>query len=100
LSSESRRFQTSTRLVSTARPANFSHCAAIIFDQTLPSLDASLNKLVQLNEYDDQEALTFVQISVPSFYRVRPDGNIELCGKQFDESTLRKYFVERLSTVL
>lgn len=67
----------------------------MIFGQTPPALEASLNGLVQINEYDDQEALAHARISAPSFYLVRPDGYIGLCGRRVDALALRKYFAAR-----
>jgi 2-polyprenyl-6-methoxyphenol hydroxylase-like FAD-dependent oxidoreductase len=69
----------------------------LIFGQTPATFDVSLDSLVQMTEYDDQEALTDAHISTPSFYLVRPDGYIGLCGKNFDVSALRTYLADRLS---
>jgi hypothetical protein len=44
---------------------------------------------------NDQE-LTRAEIPRPSYYLLRPDGHVGLCGARFDGSTVERYLTERL----
>ena len=43
---------------------------------------------------NDQE-LARKNISQPSFYLLRPDGHVGLCGPGFDAAAIRQYLAER-----
>ena len=43
---------------------------------------------------NDQE-LARARISQPSFYLLRPDGHVGLCGPGFDAAAIRQYLAER-----
>ena len=68
----------------------------LLFGQPLPS-DGALPSLQPLSAHvipDDPsntQELALANIPQPSFYLVRPDGYIGLCGSQFDAAALRRY---------
>ena len=45
---------------------------------------------------ENDRELARAQISQPSFYLVRPDGHVGLCGPGFDAAAIRRYLADRL----
>ena len=48
-----------------------------------------------INEATNEAALIHANISVPSFYLLRPDGHVGLAGTHFDPTAVTRYFTER-----
>jgi 2-polyprenyl-6-methoxyphenol hydroxylase-like FAD-dependent oxidoreductase len=46
----------------------------------------------------NNEQLAGAGISQPSFYLLRPDGHVGICGPGFDSSAIRRYLVSRVRT--
>jgi hypothetical protein len=44
----------------------------------------------------NEQELARANISQPSFYLLRPDGHVGLCGPGFDAAAIRQYLVERV----
>ena len=47
-------------------------------------------------EADNKAELARVNISGPSFYLLRPDGYVGLCGGPFDAAAVAKYLAEHV----
>ena len=45
---------------------------------------------------DNAAALAHAGIARPSFYLLRPDGHVGLCGRRFDAAALTRYFTDTL----
>jgi hypothetical protein len=44
---------------------------------------------------ENERELARAKISRPSFYLLRPDGHVGLCGPGFDAAAIRRWFTER-----
>ncbi len=62
----------------------------------IPSLDQLLRVHVIPDDADNAAELARAQIPRPSFYLVRPDGHIGLCGARLDAATVTGYVSARL----
>jgi 2-polyprenyl-6-methoxyphenol hydroxylase-like FAD-dependent oxidoreductase len=69
----------------------------LIFGSATPTGDlGDLVRVVAIPGMADNDAqLARAGISQPSFYLLRPDGHIGLCGPGFDPSAIRRYLVAR-----
>jgi 2-polyprenyl-6-methoxyphenol hydroxylase-like FAD-dependent oxidoreductase len=77
------------------------HFHLIVIGQPVPA-EVSLNlgdllrvHLISSNPVNDAE-LARVQIPRPSFYLLRPDGHVGLCGPRLDPAAVKRYVSERL----
>ena len=77
------------------------HFHLIVIGQPVPA-EGSLNlggllrvHLIPSNPVNDAE-LARVQIPRPSFYLLRPDGHVGLCGPRLDTAAVKRYVSERL----
>jgi 2-polyprenyl-6-methoxyphenol hydroxylase-like FAD-dependent oxidoreductase len=72
----------------------------LVFGQSAPASAAQLGAVLQIHEVpsdpDNQAALLRAAIPPRSFYLVRPDGYVALCGPDLDGETLALYFSSRL----
>jgi len=73
----------------------------LMIGQTLPTADSlPLGELLRVHEIPAEGANTAVladaAIAAPSYYLLRPDGHVGLCGTRVDVATLRRYAIERL----
>jgi 2-polyprenyl-6-methoxyphenol hydroxylase-like FAD-dependent oxidoreductase len=62
----------------------------------LPSRDDLLRVLEIPADPANEQALTRAGIPRLSFFLLRPDGHVGLCGLQLDEAVVRRYIAERL----
>jgi 2-polyprenyl-6-methoxyphenol hydroxylase-like FAD-dependent oxidoreductase len=62
----------------------------------LPDFDGLLATHAVLDDSSNEAALAHAKIPQPSFYLVRPDGYIGLCGGTLDEESITSYFRETL----
>ncbi len=69
----------------------------LLFGQTAPS--SGFGDLVQMHVVPQDEAnaaeLARAGISGPSFYLLRPDGHVGLCGEGFDAVAITRYLADR-----
>ncbi|HEX7813382.1 MAG TPA: FAD-dependent oxidoreductase [Burkholderiales bacterium] len=75
----------------------------VVIGQPAPSGDSGLEELLTVHAipedpFNDKE-LARAQIPRPSFYLVRPDGYVGLCGGRVDAAAISRYASERLRTV-
>ena len=77
------------------------HFHLIVIGQPVPA-EGSLNlgdllqvHLIPSNPVNDAE-LALVHIPRPSFYLLRPDGHVALCGARIDAAVVQRYIAERL----
>lgn len=72
----------------------------LAFGQSTPTPDARLTDILQVHEVpadtDNQAVLARAGIPPRSFYLVRPDGYIALCGLELPDDALTRYFSARL----
>jgi len=73
----------------------------IVIGQATPSKEAlGLGDLLRVHAVADDRgndaALLRAAISQPSFYLLRPDGHVGLCGTTLEPGALRRYVDERL----
>jgi len=71
----------------------------LIFGQSAPEAAGQFGDMVRAlaiprNPENDQELARAV-ISQPSFYLLRPDGHVGLCGPEFDTAAVARYLAER-----
>jgi 2-polyprenyl-6-methoxyphenol hydroxylase-like FAD-dependent oxidoreductase len=66
----------------------------LVFGQAAPVTD--LPVLTAAVEARNEQALARVAIPQPSFFLLRPDGHIGLCGRALDSDTLARYFTRCL----
>ena len=67
----------------------------------MPAADAlALGDLLRVHAIpanpDNEQELARAGIPRPSFYLLRPDGHIGLCGVRLDAAAIRHYIAERL----
>jgi 2-polyprenyl-6-methoxyphenol hydroxylase-like FAD-dependent oxidoreductase len=71
-----------------------------LFGQSLPAGAGAFGVLVRVhvvpNDPANDAALKRAGIAQPSFYLVRPDGHVGLCGGVIDADEVRRYFSEAL----
>jgi 2-polyprenyl-6-methoxyphenol hydroxylase-like FAD-dependent oxidoreductase len=69
----------------------------LAFGSASPAVDlGDLVRVVAIPSIADNDAqLASAGISQPSFYLLRPDGHVGLCGPGFDLSAIRRYLVAR-----
>ena len=74
------------------------------FGQTPPAGMPDLGDLLRIHSVPNDPAndreLARAQIPQPSFYLLRPDGHVGLCGVHFDPTALSRYFSDRLKISL
>jgi len=73
----------------------------VLFGQPAPAADAlAFPDLLRVHaipaDRDNDVALTAAGIPMPSYYLLRPDGHVGLCGERYDAATLARYFAARL----
>jgi 2-polyprenyl-6-methoxyphenol hydroxylase-like FAD-dependent oxidoreductase len=73
----------------------------IVFGQPAPAeAELELGDFLRVYAIPDDDAngaeLSRAQIPQPSFYLLRPDGHVGLCGVRADAATIRRYASERL----
>jgi 2-polyprenyl-6-methoxyphenol hydroxylase-like FAD-dependent oxidoreductase len=72
----------------------------LLFGQAPPAGMTDLGGLLRVHEVSHDSAndreLARAHIPQPSFYLLRPDGHIGLCGAHFDATAMSLYFSERL----
>jgi 2-polyprenyl-6-methoxyphenol hydroxylase-like FAD-dependent oxidoreductase len=72
----------------------------LAFGQSLPSGLPDFDGLIAAHEVPDDdsndEALTHAKVSHRSFYLIRPDGYVGLCGGTLDVDSIASYFAETL----
>ena len=61
-----------------------------------PEVAGLLNTHAVAADPDNDQELSRVRIPNPSFYLLRPDGYIGLCGTRLDGGTVKRYLAERL----
>ncbi len=74
----------------------------VVFGQPAPAAEAlGLGDLLRIYAIPDEPAndseLMRAQIPRPSFYLVRPDGHVGLCGTRLEGADVKRYFAERLN---
>ena len=71
-----------------------------VFGQSLPAGAGAFGALTRVHVVPDDPAnaaaLAQAGIVLPSFYLVRPDGYVGLCGSRFDAEAVRRYLSENL----
>ena len=71
-----------------------------LFGQSLPAGAGAFGALVRVHvvpaDPANDAALARAGIPQPSFYLVRPDGHVGLCGGRLDADAVRRYFSEAL----
>ena len=71
-----------------------------LFGQSLPAGAGAFGALVRVHAIPadpaNDAALARAGIPQPSFYLVRPDGHVGLCGGRLDADAMRRYFSEAL----
>src|SRR5262249_34022831 len=72
-----------------------------VFGQRAPAADTlPFGDLTRVHEFpsdaENDAGLRRVSIPTTSFYLVRPDGYIGLCGPRFDLAAVKRYFSDRL----
>ena len=76
----------------------------LLFGQTPPAGMPDLGDLLRIhsvpNDPTNDRELARAQIPQPSFYLLRPDGHVGLCGVHFDPTALSRYFSDRLKISL
>jgi hypothetical protein len=76
------------------------HFHLLAFGQAIPGDLPNLGERLQVHAIPDGAAndaeLARVAIPKPSFYLVRPDGHVGLCGTRLDSGAVSRYFSERI----
>ncbi len=62
----------------------------------VPNMGGLLNTHVVPRDASNDHALTRANIPLPSFYLLRPDGHVALCGTQLNVPSLQRYLAESL----
>ncbi|HSV21301.1 MAG TPA: FAD-dependent monooxygenase [Casimicrobiaceae bacterium] len=72
----------------------------LAFGQPAPADDIGCAGLVHVHavtaDGTNRAALARARIPVPSFYLMRPDGHVALCGRMLDVAAVRRYLRERV----
>jgi hypothetical protein len=73
----------------------------LLFGQPAPSeAELGLGDLMQTHNVpadpDNDAELARVQIPQPSFYLLRPDGHVGLCGLRLEPAAVKRYLADRL----
>jgi hypothetical protein len=75
----------------------------LLFGQSLPAETAAFGALVRVHPIPadpaNDAALAQAGIAQPSFYLVRPDGHVGLCGSRLDAAAVKRYLDETLRGV-
>jgi hypothetical protein len=80
------------------------HFHLLVFDQELRStaslgFKGLLHAHVFPNDSDNDAVLARAHIPRPSFYLLRPDGHVGLCGGRLDPALVKRYMTERVGMI-
>ncbi len=93
------KLQSSDELTDLFESLNDTQFNLLFFGQNLPDFESPhRNDLLAIHTvpvcpWNDRE-LKRAEIPIPSFYLLRPDGHVGLCGRQFDSDHLLKYWID------
>ena len=72
----------------------------LAFGQPAPGDEIGCTDLVRVHavtaDGTNRTALARARVPVPSFYLLRPDGHVGLCGRMLDVAAVRRYLAERV----
>jgi 2-polyprenyl-6-methoxyphenol hydroxylase-like FAD-dependent oxidoreductase len=68
----------------------------ICFGQSSPGIQNAFLKISEIPGDENRPEFEQAQVPFPSFYLLRPDGHVGLCGRQADAATITRYLRETL----